>query len=259
VLTVYDLGDGFDLAEVPVAAPDDIGGRGLLIASHLVSELSVRSKSGGGSVVSAVLPVTRAPSRSIDTPPSTVASLPADEEMRADGTYGKESFLRALVVQLAQTVELLDGPDVADAVVAQVGTDVGGRMEDAYRSVRDIDGDLDLDQISELFVELKSAIGGSFSVVEADADRIILENTTCPFGDVVQRAPALCRMTSSVFGGIARRNRGAAAVDLEQRIAVGDHQCRVTVWLTAPGEERDAFVHTYGAFDVPVELRRHEP
>lgn len=54
ILTVYDLGDGFDLAAVPVRAPDDVGGRGLLITSHLVRELSVRSKSGGGSVVTAV-------------------------------------------------------------------------------------------------------------------------------------------------------------------------------------------------------------
>jgi anti-sigma regulatory factor (Ser/Thr protein kinase) len=261
VLTVYDLGPGFELAEVPAPTPSDRSGRGLMIASHLVAQLRVESKSGGGSVVSAVLPVTRPASASIDPPRSRLSSLPDPSEMRPDGTYGSQSFLRALVVQLAQTVELLDGPDAAHAIVAQVGTDVGGRMEEAYRTVRDIDDavDLDLAQIGDLFVELKAAIGGDFTIVEADSDRIVLENTTCPFGDAVQRAPALCRMTSSVFGGIARRNRGAAAVDLEQRIAVGDHQCRVTVWLTPPGEERDAFVHTYGSFDVPVELRSGDP
>lgn len=36
---------------------------------------------------------------------------------------------------------------------------------------------------------------------------------------------------------------GKASLHLEQRIAVGDHQCRVTVWLMPPGEDREAFVH----------------
>lgn len=230
-----------------------------MIATHIAQQLGVRSREAGGAVVSAVLPVSRPPSQNIDPPRSLLPSLPADEEMTTDGTYRRESFLRALVVQLAQTVELVDGPGTADAMVAQVGTDVGGRMEEAYRSVHGVDGDLDVGQMAELFVDLKRAIGGGFSVVEVHDDRIVLENTACPFGDAVKRAPALCRMTSSVFGGIARRNRGASAVDLEQRIAVGDHQCRVTVWLTAPGVDREPFLHLYGSFDDDPSAEAVEP
>ena len=251
-LTVHDLGAGFDLSDVPHPSPQDVTGRGLLIASHLVPELKVSAKQSGGSIVTATLPVKRAPSRNIDPPRSTVASLPADSEMQADGTYDRESFLRALVVQLAQTAELLDGPDAAEALIAQVGTDVGGRMESAYRAARDLEEALTVEQMSELFVTLKDAIGGDFSVLEANEERIVLVNTCCPFGEAVTRAPALCRMTSSVFGGIARRNIGASAVDLEQRIAVGDNGCRVTVWLKSPGEDRAPFVHSYGDFASPV-------
>ena len=180
---------------------------------------------------------------------SRFASLPHPDEQQAGGTFGRDPFLRALVVQLAQTVELRQGPGVAEAVVAQVGTDVGGRMEEAFRSDRGIVGDLDNDQMGVLFVDLKAAIGGDFFVIEANDDRIVLGNNRCPFGDAVKMAPALCRMTSSVFGGVAKRNRGAAAVDLEQRIAVGDQQCRVTVWLTQPGDDRAPFVHQYGEFE----------
>ena len=46
---------------------------------------------------------------------------------------------------------------------------------------------------------------------------------------MVREAPELCRMTSSVFGGIAARNFGYAKVDLRQRIAVGDQQCEVCI------------------------------
>lgn len=253
-LTVHDLGAGFDIATISTPDPTAVRGRGLMISSKLASQLTVRAKERVGSSVTAELPVQRIATLDIDLPASPLPSLPDADEMLPDGTFGKESFLRALVVQLAQTVDLASGPDVAERLVAQVGTDVGGRMEDAFRTTRGIDGDLDDAAMAELFVELKGAIGGQFTVVEADADRIVLSNSRCPFGEVVTRAPALCRMTSSVFGGIARRNRGAAGVDLEQRIAVGDPQCRVTVWLTSPGPDREAFVHMYGQFETSVEI-----
>ena len=66
--------------------------------------------------------------------------------------------------------------------------------------------------------------------------------------DSVLRAPALCRMTSSVFGGIAARNTpNAVAVLLEERIAVGDPGCRVVVSLVPPADDAAAFAHHYRA------------
>jgi hypothetical protein len=50
-------------------------------------------------------------------------------------------------------------------------------------------------------------------------------------------------MTSSVFGGIAARNHGDAVVRLDERIAVGDLECRVTV-LLGPATA-DAIGHRY--------------
>jgi DNA-binding NarL/FixJ family response regulator len=142
-----------------------------------------------------------------------------------------EAFLRSLIVEMAQTVEADHGPDVAASTVAQVGADVGGRMEDAYRAARRIAGRLTADEIADLYVRLKGAIGGDFYVIHADERKIVLGNRRCPFGAVVQREPALCRMTSSVFGGIAARNADQSAVVLEERIALGDPECRVVVWL----------------------------
>ncbi len=248
VLTVHDLGVGFDLDDIDPPQPEAPRGRGLMIATHLVSQLSVTAKESVGSRVRAALPVSRPLAVSIDPPRSRTASLPHPDEMRPDGTYGRESFLRALVVQLAESVELVDGPAHAERMVAQVGADVGGRMEEAFRATRHLDGDLELDQLAELLVELKAAIGGDFYVIDANDDRIVLGNHRCPFGDAVKQAPSLCRMTSSVFGGIASRSRGGAAVDLEQRIAVGDPQCKVTVWLRPADESRLPFLHAYGDF-----------
>ncbi|HVL65089.1 MAG TPA: methanogen output domain 1-containing protein [Actinomycetota bacterium] len=247
VLTVHDLGRGFSLDDIQ--SPDLLseGQRGLFLVSQVSRGLRTAHKKAGGTRVEAVLPLARRQEEDITPHPPNDASLPAPEEALPDGTFGKESFLRALVVELAQTLELQHGPRAAEAAVTRVGLGVGGRMEEEYRRARDITGRLTRDQMADLLVRLKHAIEGDFYVVEADDEKIVLENTRCPFGDIVKRAPALCRMTSSVFGGIAARNAGESAVQLEERIAVGDPQCRVTVWLTEPGRDEAANAQVYRA------------
>ena len=246
VLEVADLGPGFDLAAT--ATPDVLAesGRGLFIASAIAPELRVAARRHRGSVVTAVLPVPRR-TEPVVVPPQRreAGTLPGVEEA-GPGGFGKEPFLRALVVQLAAAVEAQQGPDAGAQAVTQVGVDVGGRMEDEYRAARGVVGRMTPEQIAECFVRLKGAIEGRFRVVEVTDEQIVLTNDRCPFGDVVQRAPSLCRMTSSVFGGIAARNsESGASVTLEERIAVGDPGCRVVVRFGGP--EARSGAHHYPA------------
>ncbi len=246
ILTVNDLGPGF----VPsTQLPDDIfdeGGRGLFLVSSFASELQIVQKKAGGSRISAELPIKRKRERHFHTEGPTAPSLPATEEAAEDGTFGKESFLRALVVQLAQRLELDHGPQAAEEAVAAVGNGVGGRMEEEYRKAEKVTGYLTTEQMGDLYVRLKHAIDGDFYVIESSEDRIVLGNRHCPFGDVVKTAPALCRMTSSVFGGIAARNTdGPISVQLEERIAVGDPECRVIVHLKDTPDSSAPFSQSY--------------
>jgi anti-sigma regulatory factor (Ser/Thr protein kinase) len=247
VLEVHDLGPGFELRTEMPTDPTAIGGRGLAITAQITEELERAAKRAGGSKVSARLPVRRPAQQSFDPPVSRRGTLPADDEARPDGSFGKESFLRALVVQLAQSLEARHGPAETQAIVAQVGMDVGSRMEEHYRRARDVVGELSPEQIADLYVRLKAAIDGDFYVVEVTPERIVLGNRACPFGDVVRKAPGLCRMTSSVFGGIAARNTGGASVVLEERIAVGDPECRVVVWLSGARRGQFAAAHDYAS------------
>ena len=251
VLEVRDLGPGFtlDVGEVPPV--DQTGGRGLFIASMLVQSLQTAARRSGGTVIRAVLDVRRPESPSYDPEPSVGSRLPDLDETLPDGAFGKESFLRALVVQLAQALERNGGPALAEACVAQVGIDVGAQMEAEYRIAAAVVDRLDPSQLADCFVRLKHAIDGEFFVIEATEDRIVLGARTCPFGDVVQRAPALCRMTSAVFGGIAANSHGEASVTLEERIAVGDPQCRVVVQL-GPSDSPDAAHHYRAHRPAPV-------
>lgn len=248
-LRVTELGPGFELdARLPADPVAKGGGRGLFIVSRLATDLSAEARRSGGSVVTATLPVTRPDEVPVVLPHRSVAPLPGLEEVGPDGAFGREAFLRALVVQMALSVDYLGGPAVAESAITQVGTDVGGQMEAAYRLAHSVVGRLTPAQVADCLVRLKHAIDGDFRVVEANADRVVLVNDRCPFGEAVRRAPALCRVTSSVFGGIAARNseRGARVV-LEERIALGDDQCRVVVRFDVEAADTPEWAHRYPA------------
>ena len=277
-MSVYDLGQGFDPARLTAPAlPDQLwrgaaahdgdpepradaavdpaaddveamleSGRGLLIMRELAPTLESRQRTGQGMVVSLALPVTRPAGADHDPPLRRSGALPMPDEALPQGGFGKESFLRALVVQLAQTIEIAHGPDAADAAIAQVGTDVGGRMEEEFRHAKGVVDRMTPEEIGRCYVRLKHAIDGGFRVLEATPERIVLVNDRCPFGEAVRRAPSLCRMTSSVFGGIAARNsEHGASVLLEERIAVGDPGCRVVVDLDVPKDDASPAAHHY--------------
>jgi predicted ArsR family transcriptional regulator/anti-sigma regulatory factor (Ser/Thr protein kinase) len=230
LLTVRDLGAMFTLPDHP-PDPAQPRGRGLWLVSQLAPELHVVA-TDVGKAVEVVLPVTRPIEESIQPVRRTVNPLPHLDEAQAGAGFGRESFLRALIVQLATAIEQQAGPDAAQRAVAQVAVDVGGQMEQEYRQTKGLaDRPLTVEEIAECLVRLKAAIGGTFRVIEVTAERIVLVNGRCPFGVDVRQSPSLCRMTSAVFGGIAAHNVGIAAVSLDERIAVGDHGCRVVVHL----------------------------
>ena len=246
VLTVHDLGPMFELAVADPGATS-MRGRGLWLVSTLAGDLAVAAKRAGGKRVSARLPVRRGSEPSYDFPARPVNPLPGLDEAGPDG-FGRESFLRALVVEQSRTTEEVQGPARAEEMVAHVGATVGGQMEAEYRRATGARDALSNQQIADCYVRLKAAIGGGFYIIEVTEDRIVLGNTRCPFGDAVLQAPSLCRMTSSVFGGIAARARGEAVVQLDERIAVGDPGCRVTVWLGAAAQAPSG--HRYRSGDA---------
>ncbi len=102
-------------------------------------------------------------------------------------------------------------------------------LEDIYRNSHGIKGTLSMQQFGELLVNLKNTIGGQFEVAEQTDDCLRLKTSRCPFGASVESAPALCHMTSSIFGGIAARNYGYAKVELKKRIALGSDHCDICI------------------------------
>ena len=104
---------------------------------------------------------------------------------------------------------------------------------------------LDRDTVTDVLVDLKARIGGDFYVAEQGSDHVVLGNRACPFGEKVRERPALCMMTSNVFGTVASENLGYARVEITHAIARGDDGCRVVVSFSPPGPDEVAEGNEY--------------
>ncbi|MFZ5539575.1 MAG: methanogen output domain 1-containing protein, partial [Pseudomonadota bacterium] len=143
------------------------------------------------------------------------------------------SFLQSFVTQSVRAAGQAGCSSCSDQMtyIERLGLTASGCLEQACREQSGVKGKLSQDQYVDLIVLLKNQIGGNFSRASSAANVVRVVNSRCPFGEAVREAPELCRMTSSVFGGIAARNFGYAKVELKKRIAVGDGKCEVLVYL----------------------------
>ena len=176
------------------------------------------------------------------------------------------SFLQSFVTQSVRAASQMGCGSCSDQMpyIERLGLTASGCLEQACREQSGVKGRLTQEQYADLIVSLKNQIGGNFSRASSGAGVVRVVNSRCPFGDAVREAPELCRMTSSVFGGIAARNFGYAKVELKKRIAAGDGQCEVLIHLDRAAAaahegdeyriEREMIVSESAAFDVAVRV-----
>jgi predicted ArsR family transcriptional regulator len=151
----------------------------------------------------------------------------------------RDVFLRTLLRHLAGTLQDVVGIEEASGFVSIVGQQMGEEINQEYRSALGVPS-FTREQVAAVLVDLKRRIEGEFEVVEESDDRIVLEARSCPFAEKVLGRPALCMMTSNVFGSIAAGNLGYAKVDIERAIARGDAGCRVVLYLTPSADAQAA-------------------
>ena len=127
-------------------------------------------------------------------------------------------FLQTFILELMHASEQ-QGQKHCEQLIEHIAKTAGCFFEESYREEKNNSALLSTQSYIELILALKNNIGGNFSLVSSQQDCITLSNTCCPFGERVTNFPELCRMTSSVFGGIAARNFGYAKVEIKQSIA----------------------------------------
>lgn len=150
----------------------------------------------------------------------------------------RDRFARELLRDLVAALEKSLGADAAADFVSDIGERTGHQFNVYYKAALK-SGRLTRDQIAAALVDLRRRIQSDFYVIELSED-IVLGNRACPFGRKVLDRPALCMMTSSVFGAIASENTGYAKVELQQAIARHDAECRVVVHLKPTADSREA-------------------
>lgn len=178
------------------------------------------------------------------------------------------SFLQSFATQSVRAASQIGCGSCSNQMtyIERLGLTASGGLEQACRDQSGVKGQLTQEQYADLIVSLKNQIGGNFSRASSPAGAVRVVNSRCPFGDAVREAPELCRMTSSVFGGIAARNFGYAKVELKKRIAAGDDRCEVLIYLNRAAAaaregdeyrvEREMIVSESAAFDVAIRVEQ---
>ena len=151
----------------------------------------------------------------------------------------RDRFVRDLLRDVADSLAKSLGPEKASQMVAEIGERTGTQLNMYYRAaLKSLS--LSREEVAAALVDLKRRIEGDFYVIEQSDDKIVLGNRACPFGSKVLDRPALCMMTSSVFGAIASQNRGYAKIELQETIARRHKECRVVVHLRQTAEAEQA-------------------
>src|SRR5512135_1831588 len=137
-----------------------------------------------------------------------------------------------------------------------VGQRIGDQINESYRTALAVPK-LTREQVADVLVDLKRRIQGDFYIIAQDDEEIVLGNRACPFAEKVIDRPAMCMMTSNVYGVIAAENLGYAKVALEGTIARVDAGCRVVVYLRPTPEAESAGGREYFQAGVLQSARRH--
>jgi len=156
----------------------------------------------------------------------------------------RDVFLRTLIRELAGTLQDVVGLEEASGFISVVGQTMGRQINQDYKAALGI-SHLTREQIADALVDLKKRIQGDFYIIEQTDEKIVLGNRACPFAEKVIDRPAMCMMTSNVFGSIAAENIGYAKVELQETIAMGASGCRVVVYLTPTLEAEESHGREY--------------
>jgi hypothetical protein len=152
----------------------------------------------------------------------------------------RDVFLRTLIRHLSGALQDVVGVREAEGFVTIVGQRMGDELNAMYRAALAVET-LSPEQVGQVCVDLKHRIQGEFSIIEETPEKIVFANSACPFAEKVIGRPALCMMTSNVFGTIAAENLGYGKVALERTIASGAPECRVVLYIqrTAASDAAD--------------------
>jgi predicted ArsR family transcriptional regulator len=140
-------------------------------------------------------------------------------------------FLKQVLRHLTLTLQDVVGMTEAEGFITLVSQKIGEEVNQQYRQALHTKS-LSKQQVISSLLDFKQRIGGDFFLISDQDNTITLGNRRCPFGDMIGTLPALCMMTSNLFGVMTAENLGYANVVIEQSIANHHSHCRVVIRLS---------------------------
>lgn len=207
------------------ALPGTLVAPGVTVAHLDASRLW--AEAGDSAAVSVELGLVRAPEADLDPNPADPGRLP-------------EGFPAAVGAHIAEDVA---GGWSLEAAAARAGA----TLAEQVASRRAVLGDLAA--VVGVFVDAERALGGHFDQVLVRGTRAVLGCRRCPFG--TSPDPQLCRFTSALAGGLGARLGGSAEVVLDERIAMGDPQCRLVLDVASSTPRLTAHHYRWPPAGVP--------
>ncbi|WP_460822342.1 ATP-binding protein [Nocardioides ungokensis] len=92
--------------------------------------------------------------------------------------------------------------------------------------------------VARMLAETHRALGSDLEVLAVTDEVVEVAVGRCPFGSGVGGNDALCHVTTGLAGRLGARVNGAATVAAPERIAAGDDECHLQVWLGSPDDLR---------------------
>lgn len=148
-----------------------------------------------------------------------------------------ERYLQLFIMQTGGMAQGVNCSSL-ESFIKKIVLNSSEALEDIYRESHGLNDILSMQEYADLLVNLKNSIGGEFKVIEINENTLNIQTTKCPFGELIESTPALCHMTSSIFGGIGARNYGYAKVELRKRIALGSDHCEICIHRNPQASEQ---------------------
>ncbi|HEX3566455.1 MAG TPA: methanogen output domain 1-containing protein, partial [Acidimicrobiales bacterium] len=215
--------------QLRVLGDEPLPGRPLgpgLTASHREAP-SLWARHGQGEALAIELGVARAPEGNLDPGP-------ADPELLPSGNP-------------AALVGVIAGGQASGASVEERAAGAGATLAARHLSGSSPPGDAVA--LAEAIIATEAEIGGDFRLVTSSDSRAVIANHRCPFGP--SPPPGLCRFTSALAGTMAATVAGSAEVALDERLALGDAQCRLVVDLGSNSDRLTSHHYTWPPAGLP--------
>jgi FixJ family two-component response regulator len=150
----------------------------------------------------------------------------AGEKRREVTAQESQNEIRSVLTNIIPTILLPSPQPVKTRFIKEMCDNIEELFCDKYISKTE---EVDSTRAAEVIQLVFNQLGGDFEIVKSSPGMIVIESSTCPWGEQAKKNPVLCMLTRAIASRVAVRCRSCAMVILEKTIGNGDKKCIIRV------------------------------